>query len=334
VGALDAGVGLSSGFAVANGLGLRTAAPTAASAGVVQRVNMADAAVTRAARLTEAPVLPAEPGTNQPAFTRSLVALPNGNTIVSLSTSGFTVLPWDYDAAIADPRIESVVNAGDWSQNVAPGGLITVVGKNLSPINASTSQTPLPTLLGDSCLTVNGQLVPMVFVSPTQVNGQLPFNISAEATMILHTPSGVSNTFKFPVKSLAPGVFHVAVEGWTENVPTVYRASNNQIVTLSNPVHLDDFLVIYLTGMGPVAPDVATGDAGPLEPLAETSVKPEVTLGGTRLPVWYAGLTPGSVGVYQINVQVPFKDVRTGMEVPLTITQGEVSTTVMVRVVK
>jgi uncharacterized protein (TIGR03437 family) len=208
------------------------------------------------------------------------------------------------------------------------------MGQNLSPVNAASSQTPLPTLLGDSCLSVNGQLIPIVFVSPGQINGQLPFTVGAEGSIVLHTPSGVSNTFKFPVSATAPGVFHVPVEGWTDDVATVYRAANNQIVTLSNPVHLDDWLVIYLTGMGAVAPEVKTGDAGPMDPLAQAMAQPTVTLGDTPLPVWYAGLTPGSVGVYQINVQVPFKEVRTGMEVPLTIAQGGSSTTVMVRVVE
>ena len=67
-----------------------------------------------------------------------------------------------------------------------------------------------------------------------------------------------------------------------------------------------------------------------------------VTLGNTALFVSYAGLalgevgvlTPGEVGVYQIDAQVPFKGIPTGMSVPLTITQGAQSTTVSVRVVK
>jgi uncharacterized protein (TIGR03437 family) len=58
-----------------------------------------------------------------------------------------------------------------------------------------------------------------------------------------------------------------------------------------------------------------------------------VTLGGVSLPVAFAGLAPGQVGVYQINAQVPFKEVPTGMEIPLTISQGTYTTTLNVRVV-
>jgi uncharacterized protein (TIGR03437 family) len=80
---------------------------------------------------------------------------------------------------------------------------------------------------------------------------------------------------------------------------------------------------------------VDSGLPAPAEPeLAEVVSKPQVKLGGVSLPVAFAGLVPGSVGLYQINVQVPFKGVPTGMEIPLTISQGAYSATVKVRVVK
>jgi uncharacterized protein (TIGR03437 family) len=61
--------------------------------------------------------------------------------------------------------------------------------------------------------------------------------------------------------------------------------------------------------------------------------QPDVSLGGLSLPLYFAGLTPGAVGVYQIHALVPGW-APTGMQVPLTITQGSSSTTVMVRVIK
>ena len=58
-----------------------------------------------------------------------------------------------------------------------------------------------------------------------------------------------------------------------------------------------------------------------------------VTLGGVPLTLEFAGLAPGEVGVYQINVAVP-RSVAQGMSVPLTITQSGGSTSMNVRVVK
>lgn len=329
----ESGSGLSSGFAVVDGLGLRTTAPTASSAGVIQRVNLTAPVSARPTRISEAPLL----ASAQPVvgFVRTLAPLPNRNGILSLSTSGLTVLSWEYDAAVADPLIQKVVSAADGSSGVAPGGLISVLGKDLAPVNLATSEMPLPTALGDSCMTVNGVLVPIVFVSPTRINGQLPVDVSGQGTLVLHTPAGVSNTFTFGIQSAAPAAFNVDVQGWDTQMPTVVRATNNLIVTPTNPVHYDDWLVIYVTGLGPTVPGVGSGLPGPAAPdLAEVLVKPQVTLGGVSLPVAFAGLAPGEVGVYQINAQVPFKEVPTGMEIPLTISQGSYTTTINVRVVK
>jgi uncharacterized protein (TIGR03437 family) len=62
-------------------------------------------------------------------------------------------------------------------------------------------------------------------------------------------------------------------------------------------------------------------------------VTPNISLGGRALNVYWAGLVPGYVGLYQINATVPF-GVPTGLDVPLVIDQGGSSTTLAVRVVK
>ena len=54
--------------------------------------------------------------------------------MISLTVSGVTVLPWNYDAAVAPPQISKVVNAADFTQLVAPGGLISVFGTQMSPV--------------------------------------------------------------------------------------------------------------------------------------------------------------------------------------------------------
>jgi uncharacterized protein (TIGR03437 family) len=110
------------------------------------------------------------------------------------------------------------------------------------------------------------------------------------------------------------------------------RASNSEIVTLSNPVHRGDTLVIYATGLGATSPAVETGAPAPIEPLAYAIIPPVVSLGGIPLEVMYAGLVPNEVGVYQINVRV-HDGVPTDMSVPLVISQGSSATSIPVRVV-
>jgi uncharacterized protein (TIGR03437 family) len=91
-------------------------------------------------------------------------------------------------------------------------------------------------------------------------------------------------------------------------------------------------LTIYLTGMGFTTPAVDTGEGGPSAPPAIASFAPTVTLGGANIFVLSTELVPNQVGVYQIEVQVPFHHIPTGSNIPLTITQGAYSTTVNVKV--
>jgi uncharacterized protein (TIGR03437 family) len=332
---LDTGVGLSSGVAGVDGVGIRTAAVSPAAPGVIERVELRAGLGYRPVRISEAPPVVAATVAQRAgrSFVRSLAPLANRRGIVSLSTSGFTVLAWEYDASVALPVIEKVVNAADESPKVAPGALIKVLGNGLSPANASNAELPLSGLLGEACLTVNGIPVPMARITPTEIVGQLPFSIVGQSVMVLKGPGGVSNQYAFDVLPQAPSVFLSSVSGTKDRFATIVRGANADLVTFSNPIHPEDRIAIFLTGMGRTVPDVAAGYPGPSDPLSQAVVQPEITLGGVGLPLDFAGLTPGQVGVYQINARVPWW-VPTGMDVPLVIRQGGETTTIPVRVVK
>jgi uncharacterized protein (TIGR03437 family) len=326
---MESDSGRSSGFAfIDDRMGFRINALNGSAPGVLQRVEVSTGAVTRPTRTIEAPML----GTDGQSFTRTLAPLYSRSAIIALTTSGFTVIPWNYDASGVPPRIDRIVNAADFSQPVAPGGLVTVLGSDLSPISQSSRQIPLPTALGDSCLTVNGVPVPVLYVSPRQINAQLPFSVEGSTTLVLRTPSGVSDNHNVTIQTAAPSVFRSGVAGPQVDVPTVVRANNNQVVTLSNPVHHGDVLTIYATGLGRTNPAVETGVPAPSSPPASALIPPTVTIGGVPVEVLFAGLTPGEVGLYQINVRVG-GGVPRGMSMPLAISQGGVATQVAVRVV-
>ncbi len=329
VASFDKAGGATSGFAVSDQAGFLTTAVSPASPGLIQRLDLAQGSGYAPTRMAEALLL----GTVDAAFTRTLAALASRKALVSLTTSGFTVLAWNYDAATTPPLISQVVNAADFTRPVAPGGLIAVFGSQLSPVNIATSEMPLPKALGGSCMTANGALVPMLFASPAQINAQLPYEADGNVILVLHTPGGVSDSYSLQVSPTAPSVFRSGVAGPVSDLPTIVRVANSQLVTPSNPVHRNDTIVIYLTGMGRTWPAVDTGSPAPLCPLATAQVPPVVTLGGFELIVEYAGLTPGLVGVYQIDARVP-DNVPTGMIVPLVISQGDNSTSLPVRVVQ
>jgi uncharacterized protein (TIGR03437 family) len=333
--------GFSSGFAFVDGFGLQTTSPSSSSPGVIERVDLLRAESLRPTRTIESPLLADSLQTPQVGqigqrilpFTRTLAPLTNRTSIVSLTTSGFTVFPWDFDVALAEPIIQSVVNLADETPAVATGGLISIFGAELSQVTISNSELPVPTTLGEACLTVNGVLAPMFLASPGRVNAQLPFEVGGAATMILRTPGGTSNSFDFTVLPSAPAVFQTGTAGPDTGLHTIVRATNNELVTLSNPIHPEDHIVIFLTGLGLTSPEVATGVPAPADPLALALFEPQVTLGGVTLDILYAGLVPGQVGVYQINAFVPFWVPR-GMQVPLAIHRAEDQITLNVRVVK
>ena len=281
---------------------------------------------------TTSSTTPATTQISTSAWTRSLAPLPNQTAILSLTTSGFTMLPWTYAASVAPPQISQVASAADGRSPVAPGGLIEVQGTQLSPVNLATREIPLPTALANSCLTVNGQPIPIVFVSPTEINAQLPFQAVGDVSLAVHTPGGVSNNFNLVIPPTAPAIFLSGVAGPQTNLPTVIRMANNLLATDSNPVHRSDMLVIYLTGLGATNPLVTAGLPSPDNPLATALTPPTVTLGGMNLPVTYAGLSPGEVGVYQINVTVPY-NAPEGLNQPLTINQDGSTTSIDLRVV-
>lgn len=345
IGQFETNSGRSSGFAFLDQGGFRTVAPDSSSPGIIQRVNFTGSQLLRGTRMIEAPVLAvasnASGGTGTTAnftaaytqiFTRSVQPLYSRNAIVNLTTSGFTVLPWAFDAAVAAPRIERVVNSADSTSSVAPGSLISIFGSELSPINQTTQQIPAPTVLGESCLTVNGLPVPVIFVSATQINGQLPFQVDGSVQMVLRTPGGISDSFNMTVIPGAPGVFRNGTAGTQRDLPSLFRTSNGLLVTDSNPVHRGDTITVYLTGLGRTSPAVDAGVPAPSEPLASAVVRPTVSIGGAELPVDYAGLVPGTIGVYQINARVPFHT-PIGLDQLLSITQGSGTTTIGVRVV-
>ena len=340
----------ASGFTFQNQGGYLVTAGSTSGPGAIQNLTSLQGGSVAPTSIVEAPILPtaASTSTTVPtggsgsgstsvyttfAFTRTVAPLPANGIIVVLTTSGFTVLPMGYAAATAAPQITSVVNAADGKSDVAPGGLISIYGTQMTPTNAATAQIPLPTALAESCVVVNGALIPLLFVSPKQINAQLPFNVTGNCSMSIHTPGGVSNNYLFQVLPAAPAVFQ---SDDPDAVPaaTIIRADDGELVTATNPIHPKDTIVIYLTGMGDTTNQPAAGMPSPFGPnLAVVDSQPTITLGGQPLQVQFAGLAPGWAGLYQINAYVPSGSAPQGLSVPLVIAQGGSQTTVNVRVV-
>jgi uncharacterized protein (TIGR03437 family) len=326
---------VSSGFAVtSDGVGVRSVRPLGGQVdtGAIQRIDGRDpSALIAQIRLASPPLGPSpRMQENGFPFTRSLSALRDGR-LVSTSSAGVVELPKGFDTGFEVPVISAVTSAADFTSKVGSGGLISIFGRNLAPETAGAVDTPLPRKLGNACVTVNGESLPLLYVSPTQINAQLSFATVGPSNTTVHSASGISDVFVSQVDATAPTIFKVTGPD-SSQFAAVFRSENFKLATLSNPLRQNEIAIIYATGLGQVSPLAVSGVAATTSPLQIASTPPVVEFGGAAGEVLYAGLAPGFVGLYQLNVRVPgFAPL--GMQVPLTITMGANTTSVSVRII-
>lgn len=338
---LESTSGRSSGLGLVadNNTGLRTTNATDSGPGMIERVNLNTLQTYSARSTTEAPVLAStlssppigQIGQTILPFVRTL-AISSDKLILLLTRSGLTVVSPDFDAPTPLPMVSRLVNAADGGTDVAPGGLALVQGNGLAPRSESAMSLPLPSTLGDACVTVGDIALPLFRVSSTEILAQLPFNLSGDVPLIVRSPGGVSSTFNAHIQTFAPAIFRTGQAGGQTGLATVIRQKNSDFVDFTNPIHPDDVLSIYLTGLSQTSPPAPFGDAAPMDPLAVTATPPTATLGNVGLPVLFSGLVPDEIGVYIINVSVPHS-VPSAVQTPLAVKQGSFSTTLQVRVV-
>ena len=210
-----------------------------------------------------------------------------------------------------------VVSAADGRVTLAPGGLFSVYGTNLASATETANVVPWPTSLRGVQVTVNGQAVPVYFVSAGQINGQVPFEIAPGEVDVVVTLNDVAGTVrKAMVQATAPGVLQNPVNR------AVVQNSNGSVNASNNPARAGEAVTVYLTGIGMLDNAVTTGAAAPGDPLSRAIASATVKIGGVDAQVLFVGLTPGFVGLAQANVIVP--QLGAG-EYPLEITVGGVA---------
>jgi len=201
-------------------------------------------------------------------------------------------------------------NAAAYNQTYAPGMLLTIFGSSLSPDGLAASSVPLPAQLEGVSATVNNFTAPLWYVSPGQINLQVPYEIppNSTATLTLNN-NGQTATVSFVAAAAAPGIF----------------ADGNGAIAGKATAERGDVATLFLTGAGTVSPAVSDGAApGPITPKPQQPVT--VTVGGIPVPpqaIKFLGIPPGLVGVTQINYQVP-GNAPLGPQ-PVVVTVGTVS---------
>ena len=209
---------------------------------------------------------------------------------------------------------------------LAPGTIVSIFGSALA--HAPTTGTgPLPTVLGGTSVVIGGELAPLYYVSDNQINAQLPADLlpDQEYQVVVSANGGFSTPDSIRIDPATPGVARLA------NGQVIAQHQDFSQVTPDSPAKPGEYLVIYLAGMGLTSTPVSAGALSPTSPLASVSIPPSLTLNGEPVKVLFAGLSPGFVGLYQINFQVP-TDAKSG-SLELQISQAGVAANTSVLVV-
>jgi uncharacterized protein (TIGR03437 family) len=190
---------------------------------------------------------------------------------------------------------------------LSPGGFITIAGTGLATQSA-TAKVPFPPTLGGVSMTVNGIAAPMYSVvggtSPV-INAVVPFAVTGStATIVVTVGTTKSNTVVVPLAATAPGIFSVPPNGISGGA---MRHLDGTLVSATSPAARDEYISVYLTGLGTTSPAVLDGAAAPgSPPLANITGPVNVYVGGIQTATpQYAGLAPGFAGLYQLNIQIP-----------------------------
>lgn len=224
-------------------------------------------------------------------------------------------------------------------QAVAPGSLVSIFGSELAGGLTANDTVPLSTSLSNVSVTFNNIPAGLYFVSPGQVNAQIPWDVlpadaASGAVNVVVTRNGVQSSSQLVnIISVSPGIFYLPdAGGWAIaiNSDGSLAAPVNAIPNVAtHPVKSGEGLAILATGLGAVDSPLANG-ANSIDKLRNTIAKPVVLVGGQPTAAAFSGLSPQFPGVNQINVIVP-GGVTSGT-VPLQLQVNDFTSTADVKI--
>jgi uncharacterized protein (TIGR03437 family) len=255
-------------------------------------------------------------------FPSALAVDPSGNVYFSDAQNSVVRVLTPAATAGGKPVISSggVIGASSYGAftTIAPAGWIEIYGQNLGFTTRSWGTADFignnaPTFLDGTRVTIGGQNAFVEFVSPGQVNAQVPSTVPpGQQAVVVSTTVGASTAFNVNVAATQPGIFAPAAfkigakqyAGAVFNGTSTFAIPANAVAGVSSrPAKPGDTIQVFGVGFGPVVPDTPAGQIAVGQTTLATAVS--VTIGGAAAAVGYSGLAPGAVGLYQFNVTVP-----------------------------
>jgi len=235
----------------------------------------------------------------------------------------------------ANPQTATTVDAASYTTTVAPGQIAALFGTDLVPGNgvAVADSLPLPRSLQGVTVYVNGVAAPLYFAAGSQINYQMPYSTApGAASVVVLRDDGIAAHGDVNIATAAPALFSADASGKGQAAALNSDFSRNgdpAAAPQAKRARKGDFVILYGSGAGsqmvnatnnqPLA--LKDGEAATTNPLAATATLPAVTIGGKNSTVYFSGLAPGFVGLWQLNVQVP-SDVPSGAAVEVIVNFG------------
>jgi uncharacterized protein (TIGR03437 family) len=185
---------------------------------------------------------------------------------------------------------------------LGPGTVVQIYGSNLAAQASTPNSVPLPIKLGGTSVIIGGIQAPLFYAGPGQINAQVPFELATlrQYQVIVSANGALSAPQQIQLGDVAPGIAQ-----FPSSEIIAQHAADYTLVSSTSPAKPGETLIFYLAGMGLTNTAVATGAPSPGNPFAEPIDPPTLTVNGSNVTIGFDGLTPGSVGLYQVNFQVP-----------------------------
>jgi len=217
-------------------------------------------------------------------------------------------------------RDGGVITVADYgaSLSVAPGSWVEISGDALAATSREWTDADFvngqaPLALDGTAVTVGGQAAVVSAVSPNKLRVQLPFTLAVgPQDLQVTTPLGGSTPYRVTVERVVPGLYapqklniggaqYAAAQIGDEELYALPEGAVEGLA--SRPVRRGETITLYGNGFGQVTPGINAGETA--REAATVSVPVEIHLGEQDVPVAYAGLAPGKVGIYQLRFTVP-----------------------------
>lgn len=202
--------------------------------------------------------------------------------------------------------------------SAAPGSWIEIYGSNLAGDTRSWASSDFqganaPTSLDQTSVTIGGQAAFIDYISPGQVNAQIPSSVAAgPQPVIVKTASGASPAGSLNIVAVQPGLLAPSSFsiGGSQYVVALFPDGSTYVLppgaiagVTSKAAAPGQTITLYGIGFGAVTPAISAGQVVSQSNQLASSF--QISIGGVPAQTTYAGLAPGYVGLYQFNVVVP-----------------------------